>query len=724
MSDAAQTLSPIKAPTTTGFARVVGTFLRPALLVHIHTKLPHPKQRQLSMLDWVKSLGTARWQPQEKAWLVLGMNSADPESILRDAGVELEWDTRPEEFADTRNLAELTWPIAKLADNKRTVLVRPRFAGFDYAKELIGAGSVWDKDREFFRMPVGDILVLDSAGAPVIRPHVHWPQDAIDAAWQERTRTPVAPELASAAAALSGALDVGVLDAKEMALFQSAFGDFPEDGREPFAYQRAGALAVAAGRGCLFDEPGVGKTAQALLAARLLGAKRTIVVVPPLLITNWRREIELSALCAEDNIAVFKPSKKEPALPESGAVIISDSLLASRRSVLDALVGWSADVMIVDESHRIKTIGSSRGEAVLDLGQSIKYAPIALTGTPIFASPHEMVTILELTRMIGPVFGGRHQFLMDFCYQDQFGGWKPRKTALPRLYTALREHVWVRRRKRDVAPQLPLKVRNPMILDVPLKNYREAHKEVISKIQGFLTWFTEQNGKNPTQDDIQAWIQFSSFTLISQLRQAAGLAKIPAAVELIENHFNETGFELDERGRRVFNRPLLVWVHHKSVAAAMAEALPTSIGETGLIGGATSDSERDRLVDQFQEGLIPVLVCSITKAGVGLTLTRSQDAIFVETDWTPAVIKQAEDRQHRHGATAESINYTTLIAADTLDEPIQRVLGRKMAILESAIGDTDDSVALLIESDTRGIQEIVAGLVDTAITTWKPTKKP
>lgn len=715
------TWAPTVAPTRTGFARLVGTFREPMLEVHIHSKLPHPTLPRTTMLEWIKSLGNARWQPHEQAWLVGGLNSHEPSLVLDEAGIELDWDERPDEFANVTTLDELAWPIAKLSENGRTVMVRPRLAGFEYAKQLLGMGAVWDKDRRLFRTPASDVLVLDGHQL-IVRPGVHWPQDAIDAAITAHTHVPVPADIAPLAARMGAALSLDQFTDAEIALVQERVGQFPDDGRKPFDYQKVGSLAVAAGRACLFDEPGVGKTAGALLAARILCAKRTVIVVPPLLTTNWRREISYAMLCDDEHVVTFKPGRKEPALPEEGAVIISDSLLASRPETLRRLIDWHADVMIVDEAHRIKTIGSARGDAVLDLGASVKHTPFALTGTPIFASPHEIVTMLELTRMLAPVFGGRHQFLTDFCYQNRHGSWKPRKNALSRLHATLQQHVWVRRRKRDVLPQLPQKVRLPLMLDVPLKDYRETHKEVIAKVHGYLTWFEEQNGREPTSDELNEWVQFSSFTLISQLRQAAGLAKIPTAAELIEAHINATGWTVDGSGQRVFTRPLLVWVHHRAVAMAMYDALPASIGETGMIGGATPDAERDRLVDEFQAGRIPVLVCSITKAGVGLTLTRSQDAIFVETDWTPALIKQAEDRQHRPGATGESVQYTTLIALGTLDETIQNVLGRKVEILERGIGDTDDSVAVMSSDAARGLQEIVDEVVAEALKTQKRPK--
>lgn len=695
---------------TTGHARVAGSFREPYLELRIHPRLPHPMERSMLMVDWIKGLGSSRWDPSTQSWNVFGLNTLTPGAALADAGVELQWDDRPEEFAQLASIDELAWPIAKTHSNGRTIMVRHRLAGFELTKQLLGPGAVWDRDRRLFHTYAGDVLQ-----GGMIRGGIHWPQDAIDLAFQMHAAVPVRPDLAALAAYLGSALNISGIPAEHLAMI----GELPQFERPLFDYQVAGAYAVAAGRTGLFDEPGLGKSFQALAAARIHHAERVLIVCPPLLTTNWGRESAMAGLIADaSDSVVFRPSRKEPELPETGVVVISDSLLAARPETATRVRDWAADTMIVDEAHRLKTIGSARSEAVLNVAVGVKHAPIALTGTPIFASPHELVPVLELTRMLTPVFGGRSQYLEDFCRQDRFGGWHAKKAALPRLRSTLQNQVWVRRRKRDALPQLPAKRRREMVVDVPLTEYRKAHKDVIAKVQSWVTWFEEHYGRLPDIADREEYAMNSSFELVSQLRRASGLAKIDAAKEFVVNHIEETGFDLDVDGRRIFRQPLIVWIHHIDVGAALMQALPSGMGETVAIVGGTSDNARDDYVDRFQAGQIPVLIGAITKAGVGITLTRSSDSLFVEADWTPALIKQAEDRTNRIGQENPSL-YTTLIARNTLDEPIQRVLHAKTKVLEAALGDTDDAVAVMAEADVVGLQEIALAVIDEAVKTRK-----
>ena len=92
-----------------------------------------------------------------------------------------------------------------------------------------------------------------------------------------------------------------------------------------------------------------------------------------------------------------------------------------------------------------------------------------------------------------------------------------------------------------------------------------------------------------------------------------------------------------------------------------------------------------------------MLVAQIAAAGVGLTLTRASTALFVETDWTPALVVQAEDRIHRISQTA-SVELVTLVAAGTLDERIHDTLAKTIRVLETLTPGSDVHVA----TETRG----------------------
>jgi SWI/SNF-related matrix-associated actin-dependent regulator 1 of chromatin subfamily A len=96
----------------------------------------------------------------------------------------------------------------------------------------------------------------------------------------------------------------------------------------------------------------------------------------------------------------------------------------------------------------------------------------------------------------------------------------------------------------------------------------------------------------------------------------------------------------------------------------------------GRIDGSMSVVQRQRVVDDLQSGMLEVVVLSMGAAGVGLTLTGACTAIFLEIPWSPAVLKQSEDRLHRIGQEKEcSIYY--ILCNDTLDTYVWRTIHRK-----------------------------------------------
>jgi SNF2 family DNA or RNA helicase len=160
--------------------------------------------------------------------------------------------------------------------------------------------------------------------------------------------------------------------------------------------------------------------------------------------------------------------------------------------------------------------------------------------------------------------------------------------------------------------------------------------------------------------------RISPLTLLGRLRQATGIAKIPACVEWIENWLDEHPEE-----------SVVVWAHHKDVVAALIEKLGEKIGKEPLyLTGALNADQRGEAAAKFQNGESRVIVCALQAAGVGVTLTKSATAIFVEPPWNATDFAQAEDRIHRISQERQ-VEIIALWAADTFDDSIRQILTSK-----------------------------------------------
>src|SRR5680860_545859 len=196
----------------------------------------------------------------------------------------------------------------------------------------------------------------------------------------------------------------------------------------------------------LADEPGLGKTAQALLAAQAANAYPLLVVVPNVVKTNWAREAGL-----------WTPRRPATVIHGDGHTIdgFADIVIVNYE-VLDRHVGWLGDLgfrgMVVDEAHFIKNKTSQRSQHVLQLAERIRARiprPLlmALTGTPLINDIEDFTAIWQFLGWIDEHKPGAE--LMESLEET---GLTP---ADPGFYPAARARVIdlgiVRRRKVEVA---------------------------------------------------------------------------------------------------------------------------------------------------------------------------------------------------------------------------------------------------------------------------------
>ncbi|MFD6093428.1 SNF2-related protein [Oerskovia sp. NPDC060338] len=681
------------------------TWVNPALALRFARGTLYPGTGQL-LIDWIKKLPGRQWDPERSRWVVTGLGK-NPTQILTAAGfdIDIRSKVRDPELATIDSLEDLQMPLAVREGPGTAAVIYPRLIGFDEASKVIPAAAEWDRGLGGWRTTCVDLAPL---GVP--RRGIVIGQDIVDVSLSEGNRVTTAVHLRTQAASVAASLGTNT-DPEHLADLIAEVGDVPEwfgGGKlSPYAYQRAGAIAVAAGHSLLADAPGVGKTLSALAAAAIVGARRIVVLSPAKVISSWvwhsqTTEVATGGGAWDGQVVPIVAGRKEPALPDAGVVVLTDALIASRPALLDKLVTWAPDVMIYDEAHRAKQWASKRAVAARELAAATTGLRIAASGTPMNSSPEEMASQLEVTGHLGPVFGGHSNFLETYCRKNHFGAWVARKSELGRLKAALDEHVWVRRNKSDVLRDLPAKARFPMLIDVPLTEFRKAHTAVLDKIDLWLQTLPETlDSTNPEDvETVEEWAR-DQIGLMSPLRVAAGLAKVPAAAEYIGDWVAREGTHDPATGELCIDRPLIVWAHHQDVATAMIEAAQEAVTDASLVRsivGGTPQKVADAAVADFQAGKVAVIVLSITAAGVGLTLTRSSDVLFVETTYVNAEITQAEDRAHRIG-TKRSVTIQTMIAPGTLDERIQAVLGSKSDVLDQVMTGGDNRAAVLDASN-------------------------
>lgn len=397
-------------------------------------------------------------------------------------------------------------------------------------------------------------------------------------------------------------------------------------------YQRAGvAYCLRQRRVILGDEMGLGKTPQLIAVAVRAKAEgqRVLVVCPPSLREMWKRALSTFAPHLTHDVV---EGTKPVSVPDTDVVIIGDAVLTPWAPVLEK-VHFGA--ILVDEAHRFKTEKAKRTKALLALARGVRadgYVVLA-SGTPAVNRPVELVSLLDIVGALQPVFKNAGAFKWRYCdpVKNDFGWTFNGATNSAELHSKLRGSCYVRRRKDDVLTELPAKRR----AQLPVVLTNSQLREYLRIERDFLAWVFDRGGREAVLKASRA----ETITQLTAMRQALGKAKVDFAVEHIASLV-----EADE--------PVVVFAHHRSVIDALYQECATrSIVDARwkvvkVVGGMGDDAKQEA-VDDFQSGKANIFIGNYQSAGVGLTLTRANQWMSVELPFTPAELKQAEDRCHR-----------------------------------------------------------------------------
>lgn len=428
---------------------------------------------------------------------------------------------------------------------------------------------------------------------------------------------------------------------------------------------------------------GLGKTACAIAIAVAVSATKpgrpVLAVVPPSLRTNWVREFHKFAPTATVSLI---SGKKPHALPNVDVIVCGDSTLEAWAPVL--VGGVSA--IIVDEAHRTKNKEARRTKAIKSIAGSLPphSVRVLMSGTP---APNgratELVTVFDILDQ-WKVVGGKGEFYRYFAPPAKNGYGREH---IEERFTELGERIrstFMYRRLRDEVLSLPNKGRSTVALDCGghhATRYKKAEQDIYS-------FFREENRSTSGLDKAQALV------LLNTLRKLSGEAKIPALIALIKEMFED-----DKSG-------IFVVAEHSAVIDALQVAF---LGKCVTIRGGMSDNDKTEAVDAFNSGRIPLLIGQITASGVGLTLHgdgRNHRVVFAQIPWTPAELRQAEDRLHRIGQTKDvhvTVCLSAIEGAWTIDERLWMLLDSK-AFSASAI-ENGKAETLTDRSVLEGILE-------------------
>ena len=433
----------------------------------------------------------------------------------------------------------------------------------------------------------------------------------------------------------------------------------------------------------LGDEMGLGKTIE---VAGLLnadpGLRRVLVICPTTPKINWQRELT-KWLVTPRSIGIVNGAK----WVQADIIIINYDLLNTHAASLRALE-W--DLLVVDESHLIKNPRAQRSKNVMgykrrnsltwDVTPLRARRKMFLTGTPIPNRPIELWPALNY--LLPETFNNFFAYALRYCgaSQGRYGWDFSGSSHLDELQEVLRSTCMIRRLKKDVLPELPAKIRQ--IVPISAKGYEEllSHQDEVLRTKTEKLWdLKAQVELAKAGEDTEAYAHavralssetMLAFAEIARERHALAVAKIPDAIAFLEDIVTE--------------HKVIVMAHHHDVINALCD----HFGNIAVkLTGEESKTERQQAIDDFQNRPeIMMFVGSIQAAGVSITLTAASHIVFVELDWVPGNVSQAEDRAHRIGQT-DSVLVQHLVVDGSLDAHMAQVLIDKQAVLDAALDD-------------------------------------
>lgn len=359
-------------------------------------------------------------------------------------------------------------------------------------------------------------------------------------------------------------------------------------------------------------------------------------------------------------------------------------------------------MVVIDESHRIKTPNITTTKNVMKLRGLAKYRRI-LTGTPVAQSPLDVFSQFGfLDPYILPTqsftaFRARYAEIMPqdhpliaairrktgksygptMIATDAAGKPIYKNLDEPKSVTAAHSFRVLKKDCLDLPPKVF--VRKPVTMH---EAQRKLYKKLADRVKNGLK---EGEEFNTPINKLQAVLYFQQIL--------SGIIPKPMDVNgegvIFKDHKQNPRIQalLDEVEGT--GDQLIVWCRFTHDILAVTDALRSTYGHesTTCYYGEVSDDDRMEAEDGFQAGRHRFLVGNAAAGGTGLTLTAAAQSHYYSNSFKLLDRLQSEDRNHRIGQTAERVRYVDYEVEGSVDTKILQAFLNKKDVADAITGD-------------------------------------
>lgn len=448
------------------------------------------------------------------------------------------------------------------------------------------------------------------------------------------------------------------------------------------AFGALDAKTPGGGFGELF-EMGCGKTLTTIAVAGALynlgKIDRVLVVAPTSVCSVWPHDLnQFATFPWEARVLLGDKKKRLKALNELEnwpfkalriAVINYES--THREGIFEALAAYKPDLIVCDESQRIKNHSAAQSKALHKLGDAAPFRMI-LSGTPV---QNNAVDLYSQYRFLDPaVYGANfYAFKNRYCIMGGYG-----------------QHQIVGYRNMDELVEkehsVAYRVTKEECLDLPQQTFINRYVQFTDAEQAIYeqlrksSFLELETGENVTATTI--------LTMYLRLMQLTGgfltadestrpkqvnTAKLDALADIVDDYVVDAG------------KKLVIFARFRAEIAAIENLLRLRKIQYGSIYGDVPMEERGKIVDDFQTNPdTKVFVAQIQTAGLGITLHAASTAVFYSYDYNYANYAQALARIHRIGQRLP-VTYIHLVVDGSIDEKILAALENKEDMAKTVV---------------------------------------
>lgn len=455
----------------------------------------------------------------------------------------------------------------------------------------------------------------------------------------------------------------------------------------------------------LFHDPGTGKTRTTIeiLRGRFNQARRierTLILGPLIVAEQWKRQfLQYSKTPAEKILVLTGPGAKrlkqlaeaQRKHPTGFIVITNYDALAAIKGFAEALEAWAPEILICDESHRMKDPTTVRFGKLRPIADQASHRYM-LTGSPILNSPMDIFGQLRLLNK-----------------GESFMGYDPKKgKRLPMTFFQFRNHYFY-----DANAAMPAHIRFPnwKVRPGSMEDFKkileaaavQAKKEECLDLPPLVeTVIPIELGKQQRvayeamRDEYVAHVKDQTITASLAITQSLRMQQIlngfvQASPDHEPQYFDEVP-RMDALKEKVADlvaqgQKVIVWTHFVPTYKWIEKELNKLKIECLFLTGKESAKVKNENVLQFAaEGGPPVVVCNPQAVGLGVELTAAKSAIYFARTYSRDHQIQTAARNYRGGSEIhDCVTHYDLRAEGTVDDVIANALAGKANIAETLL---------------------------------------